>query len=155
MPVTWRLNRPCHCTVPRQASAAGDGKSCQRSQTRRWPARQDCQCPAVRPVPECPPLPAEDRRQCRHSQSFRKMAACHPAGVPACRSPAVQQYRSPPGKHGQVVCLRPCTRPFQPASRERQAVPAVAVPKGLLRPSHARARKRKPAHRRAPEAAAH
>ncbi len=101
MPVTWRLNRPCHCTVPRQASAAGDGKSCQRSQTRRWPARQDCQCPAVRPVPECPPLPAEDRRQCRHSQSFRKMAACHPAGVPACRSPAVQQYRSPPGKHGR------------------------------------------------------
>ncbi len=34
----------------------------------------DCQCPAVRPH-GYPPLPAEDRRQCRHSLSFRKMAA--------------------------------------------------------------------------------
>ena len=69
--------------------------------------------------------------------------------------PAVPQYRSPPGKHGPVVYLRPCTRPFQPAFREHQAVPAVVVPKDLLPPSRARARKRKPAHRRAPEAAVH
>ncbi|CTW79081.1 Uncharacterised protein [Escherichia coli] len=155
MPAAWLQNRPCHCTVPRPASADGGGKSCQRSQTRRRPARPDCQCPAVRPAPGYPPLPAEDRRQCRHSLSFRKMAAYPPAGAPACRSPAVQQYRSPPCKHGPVVYLRPCTRPFQPAFREHQTVPAVVVPKDLLPPSRARARKRKPAHRRAPEAAVH
>ncbi len=90
-----------------------------------------------------PPLPAEDRRQYRHSLSFRKMAAYHPAGAPACRSPAVQQYRSPPCKHGPVVYLRPCTRPFQPAFREHQTVPAVVVPKDLL-PHRARARKENP-----------
>ena len=116
-PAAWLQNRPCHCTVPRPASADGGGKSCQRSQTRLRPRPPDCQCPAVRPGQRCPPLPAEDRRQCRHSLSFRKMAAYHPAGAPACRSPAVQQYRSPPGKHGPVVYLRPCTRPFQPAFR--------------------------------------
>ncbi|KAA9820586.1 hypothetical protein F7F59_30420, partial [Escherichia coli] len=45
------------------------------------------------------------------------------------------------------------TLTFQPAFREHQTVPAVVVPKDLMPPSRARARKRKPAHRRAPEAA--